>query len=158
MPTKIRFLAQLCIDYAKLHPIYAWICLSTIQKYSHHWNQLLNTFPTVHDMTMCTKVQFFAKCGLNYELIMRKLILIMHESAWVPSRYSHHWNQPQNTFPKVYDMTIYMKSPFLAKFGLNYALIMRKLANYAWPGHHPAYFTSPYHNKASVQISAPTGK
>ena len=38
-------------------------------------------------------------------------------------QYFHYKNQLQNIFPTVYDMTMCEISPFLAKFGLNYAEI-----------------------------------
>ena len=72
----------------------------------------------------------------------------------VIGKYSHNWNLLQNTVLTVHDMTISTRSPFLANFQLNYA----KLINYAWLRHHLSQLIAPYHNKASFQISAQTGK
>ena len=132
---KSPFLAKFGLNYAEIHSNYAWFNFNITKKDFHYWYLLLNTFPTIYDKAKYKISPFLAKFGLNYAEIHPNY-------AWLKltftQKYSHHWNQLQNTFLTVYNMTIRMKSPFLTKFGLNYALIMRKLANYAWPGHHLA--------------------
>ena len=59
MPVKSPFMAW-CINYAEILPIYTWVSLSSINKYSNHWNQHRNSFPRVYDMTVPTKIQFLA--------------------------------------------------------------------------------------------------
>ena len=98
-----------------------------------HWNQAWNISPTVHVKTMFRISQFKAVFGLSYAKLCYK-------SSWLcinlPQIYPLTFLPMKSGLECLSNVIWYDyvvdKSKFLANFGLNHALIMRQLSDYAW--------------------------
>ena len=102
---------------------------------------------TVQGMAIYHKSQFLAHFGPAWSILIQKIINYAWAQVQIHLQISiflkSAWKYASNGIWHDY---IPQKS-ILAHCGPFWSILVQKLINYPWRGHHRAYFAFPYHNK-----------